>query len=132
MADFLKERIAQHLREIREKKDMTQEDVARAVGVTTRQYQRWERAVSTPYWRNIEALADVLGVAPEVIVDYPNAANGTTPSEGDRLARMRRDMAEIEARSVSNSERIAALERRIEDLIRQLEAPQTTKKRGAR
>jgi transcriptional regulator with XRE-family HTH domain len=117
MADLLKERIARHLREIREQKDMTQEQVARAVGVTTRQYQRWEGAISTPYWRNIEALAEAFGVEPGVIVDYPD---GTTPPE-DRLARMRRDMAGIEARGSTNAERIAALERQVAELTRRLE-----------
>lgn len=137
--DLLKERIARHLTEIRERKGMTQDQVAREVGVTTRQYQRWEGAMSTPYWRNIEALAEALGVSPTEIVDYQ--ADGKGPPQETREARLMRDMAELEARVAGLSERLARTEElnaaraeaydrlaKAEDRIKALE----TRKRAAR
>lgn len=40
-----------------------QPDAARALGISGRQYQRLEKAQSTPRWRTIEQIADRMGIS---------------------------------------------------------------------
>ena len=48
------------LKEIREKKNMTQEDLANAVGVTQGAISQWENGFSKPGFDNIKKLAAAL------------------------------------------------------------------------
>lgn len=58
-----RERVAQRLAQLRETHDLTQEQAAARVGVvTTRQWQRWEAGESTPYPRNLDAIAAAFGI----------------------------------------------------------------------
>lgn len=52
----------------------TQEDVARALGVTTRAYQRWERGEGEPHPHRAVELGAVLGVDPISLYEDDKAA----------------------------------------------------------
>lgn len=107
MTDLLKDRIAMRIKDLRTDARLTQEEVARAVGVSTRHYVRWEKGESLPYWRNIELLAETFDVEPGVIVDAENASvPGQDPNT--RIASLMRE--------------VAALEQKVEQLTRMLEA----------
>jgi transcriptional regulator with XRE-family HTH domain len=107
MSDLLKDRIAMRIKDLRTERRLTQEQMARAVGVSTRHYVRWEKGESLPYWRNIELLAEAFDVEPGVIVD---AENGSIPGQdpSTRIAALTRELA--------------ALEQKVEQLTRMLEA----------
>jgi transcriptional regulator with XRE-family HTH domain len=107
MADLLKDRIAIRIKELRTERQLTQEEVARLVGVSTRHYVRWERGTSLPYWRNVERLAEAFEVEPGAIVDAEDSSiTGQDPKT--RIAALTRE--------------VAALEQKVESLTRLLEA----------
>lgn len=54
--------LQERLRALRKEKKETQVQVAEAVGVTDRQYQRFESGVNLPGFENLCALADHFGV----------------------------------------------------------------------
>ena len=61
---------------LREKKSATQKAVAEAIGVTVRQYQRFEKGEQKPGFDNLVALADYF----EVSIDY---LTGRSNQSGD-------------------------------------------------
>lgn len=56
-----KEAVASKLAELREQHDLSQEQAAARVGITHRQWQRWEHGESVPYPRNLDAIAARFG-----------------------------------------------------------------------
>jgi transcriptional regulator with XRE-family HTH domain len=56
------EKVSARLTELRERHGLSQEDAARKVGITVRQWQRWETGESMPYPRNLDAVASSFGV----------------------------------------------------------------------
>lgn len=56
-----KETVVRKLTELRAAHDLTQERAAAKVGVTVRQWQRWEGGASVPYARNLSQVADAFG-----------------------------------------------------------------------
>jgi transcriptional regulator with XRE-family HTH domain len=54
--------IAGRIREIREGKGWTREQLAKAAGVSVRAIVQWERSEREPSWSNVLALASALGV----------------------------------------------------------------------
>jgi transcriptional regulator with XRE-family HTH domain len=57
------EKVSERLRELRERQGLSQEDAARKVGITHRQWQRWETGASMPYPRNLDAVASAFGIS---------------------------------------------------------------------
>ena len=55
--------LQERMRELRKEKGETQVQVAAAIGVTDRQYQRFETGVNLPGYENFVALADHFGVS---------------------------------------------------------------------
>lgn len=106
MSDLLKDRIAGRIRDLRIDANMTQEEVARLVGVSTRHYVRWERGHALPYWRNIEKIAEAFDITPEAIVDAENSSVPNHP--GERILELKRE--------------VSALEQKVEALTRLVEA----------
>jgi transcriptional regulator with XRE-family HTH domain len=53
---------------------LTQAELAHEVGVTLRQYQRWEAGTSEPQFRSVRALAERLGCEPASF--YESEPNG--------------------------------------------------------
>lgn len=58
-----KETVSRQLTELREAHQLTQEKAAAHVGVTMRQWQRWESGESVPYSRNLDAIAEKFGIS---------------------------------------------------------------------
>lgn len=98
MADLLKTRIAERIRALRLEREMTQEQVARRVGVTWRHYQRWEKGESTPYWPNIEKLADAFGVSANEIIDPLGSSLTTEGNVNAKIGEMARQIADLQSR----------------------------------
>ncbi len=68
------------LKEFRERKFWSQQELADAAGTTKANISRIERGEQAPQGRTIRKLADALGVAPEDLVDW-EAGTSATPSE---------------------------------------------------
>jgi len=56
------------LRDLRKEKKLTQLDVATALGITVRQYQRYESGEQTTTLENLIALADFFDVSLDYLV----------------------------------------------------------------
>ena len=55
--------LQERMRELRKERKETQKQVADAIGVTDRQYQRFETVVNLPGFENLVAIADHFGVS---------------------------------------------------------------------
>ena len=55
--------IAERITELRKKKNMTQEDVARAIGVTNQAVSKWEAGINYPDVELIPRIASLFGVS---------------------------------------------------------------------
>ncbi len=87
-----RERIAERLTELREQHSLTQENAAARVGVTLRQWQRWEAGESVPYPRNLDSIASKFGLS--VAEFFDETENGTVRNE---LAALRAEVTELRA-----------------------------------
>lgn len=72
-----KERVVERLAQLREQHSLTQEQAAQRVGVTHRQWQRWEAGESVPYPRNLDLIASKFGITVGEFFDEVAASNGT-------------------------------------------------------
>jgi transcriptional regulator with XRE-family HTH domain len=54
--------VAQRLGQLREQHELTQEQAAQKVGITVRQWQRWEDGTSMPHARNLKNVADAFKI----------------------------------------------------------------------
>lgn len=96
--NLMREQIGENIKQARLKRGLTQEEVARDVGVTVRNYQRWERGLVTPYYRNLQAIAFALDVEEaELLGDMPREIG--TDSMDARLTRLQRDIASLDGRA---------------------------------
>lgn len=85
-----KETVVRKLTELREAHDLTQERAAAKVGVTVRQWQRWESGASVPYARNISAIAGRFGINEGEFFEpgtepERESSNGNDASQLDRI-----------------------------------------------
>lgn len=71
-----KERVAERLLQLREVHSLTQEQAAAHVGVTMRQWQRWEAGDSMPYARNLEQIAERFEVP---VADFYDGQSAMSP-----------------------------------------------------
>lgn len=69
-----KERIAERLAELRGLRGFSQEQAAGFVGITVRQWQRWEAGESVPYPRNLDTIASRFGISVAEFFDGDGAA----------------------------------------------------------
>lgn len=124
-----RETVVRKLTELREVHGLTQERAAGQVGVTVRQWQRWESGKSVPYARNISAIAEHFGINEGEFFDPPEErrpASTPTPFAGpdalaaqleriearlDALERIEQRLAEMHGMLVNGEEVIAQLDR---------------------
>ena len=95
-----RERVVERLSELRERASLSQEDAARKVGVTHRQWQRWESGESMPYPRNLDKVASAFGISvAEFFDDVPLTVPDTRSDQLDRieteLAGLRADIKQL-------------------------------------
>jgi transcriptional regulator with XRE-family HTH domain len=117
-----REKIAQRLGELRERDSLTQEQAAAKVGVTLRQWQRWEVGESVPYPRNLDAVASRFGITVAEFFD---------PEEGavDRVAILETKVSELEAQITALQAGLASLAADNLRRTREREAPAGTGRR---
>ncbi len=63
--------IGERIRQIREEKGLTQEKVAKWAGVTAASLSRWENEEREPTFRNVEKIAQALGVTMAEMIKEP-------------------------------------------------------------
>jgi transcriptional regulator with XRE-family HTH domain len=80
-----REKVTERLLELRERHGLSQEDAAHKVGITTRQWQRWETGESMPYPRNLDAVASAFGIS---IVEFFDPEPVAQPADADQLDRI--------------------------------------------
>ena len=78
------EKVSARLLQLRERQGLSQEDAARKVGITTRQWQRWETGESMPYPRNLDMVASRFGISISEFFDEETPAT-LEPDQLDRL-----------------------------------------------
>ena len=59
--------INEKIAELRKRKNITQEELARALGVTNQAVSKWERAVCCPDISLLPALADTFGISIDLL-----------------------------------------------------------------
>jgi len=67
----LKHRVGKRLRKIRRNLDITQEQLAEAVGVTAESISNIERGKTAPSFETMEKIAEVLKVPVRDLFDFP-------------------------------------------------------------
>lgn len=71
-------RVGEVLKEIREKqKGLRQEDVAKALGISTKAYANIENNVSDITLTRLQELSDILGVSPEYVLNFQDKSTYT-------------------------------------------------------
>lgn len=84
-----RERLVERLEELRERHGLSQEDAARKVGITHRQWQRWESGDSTPYPSSLSKIASAFGITVAEFFDEEGLPPAKTPDpQLDRLEDM--------------------------------------------
>lgn len=128
-----KETVSRKLAELRDAHDLTQERAAAHVGVTMRQWQRWEGGQSVPYPRNLDAIAERFGIGVEEFFDEPRDPgpdNGLRPvTQLDRVEAKLDTILEI--LSGEDDGRLDETIRRVRESLRR-PAPQASPARAAR
>lgn len=87
--DERERRLGDRLQELRLAHGLTQENAAPRVGVSYRQWQRWEGNESEPHAANLKKIADAFGIS---VAELLGLANGA--SQLDRVEAMLRTLTE--------------------------------------
>ena len=74
------------LREVRERKFLSQQELADLTGLSKPNISRLENGHQKPYPKTVRRLAEALGVAPEELVDWGAGAEGETTEQGKAAA----------------------------------------------
>jgi transcriptional regulator with XRE-family HTH domain len=90
-----KELIAERLAELRGTRGQSQEQAAAFVGITVRQWQRWEAGESVPYPRNLEVVASRYGISVAEFFDGPSPV----PTDDAMAELLERQNANLERQS---------------------------------
>ena len=80
--------LQERMRELRKERKETQRQVADAIGVTDRQYQRFETGVNLPGFENLVGIADHFGVSLDYLAGR-KCRGGFPPFRGTRSCRGR-------------------------------------------
>lgn len=106
-----KERVVERLVQLREVHGLTQEQAAARVGVTVRQWQRWEAGKSMPYPRNLDMIAAKFGIT---VADFFDE-DVVTESLDDRVQELLAKQNANLARQTEILERLEVTLARIEE-----------------
>ena len=105
-----KERLAERLLELRTNAGLSQEGAAQKVGVTVRQWQRWEQGESVPYPRNLDTIASRFGITVAEFFDEPPRADIAAT-----LAALSERIAELEQTANEQAEEMAEMQAALRD-----------------
>jgi transcriptional regulator with XRE-family HTH domain len=70
--DEFQKRLGDHLRELREKRNLTQADLANLIGKDRQSYQRVEAGITNPTVWYLYNIAKALNVPPKELIDFLN------------------------------------------------------------
>ena len=88
MADPIKLRIGRNLRQLREERGMTQEEISHECNVSWRSWQRWERGHAQPTWKSIVQVSGELGIDTEEIIGTRDAGALRPEPLEDQVAKL--------------------------------------------
>ena len=115
-ANLLNGRISRSLKALRRRDKLTQEEVARGVGVSWRNYQRWEKGRVTPRPESVVELAAFFGVTEREIYGFdPAGADGSGQQDGELVEELLNTIAVLVPRVDRLTLRVAELERQSPD-----------------
>lgn len=80
-----REKVMERLLDLRERHGLSQEHAAQKVGITHRQWQRWEQGESMPYPRNLDAVASAFGISITDFFDPAEPVLDSDPAQLDRI-----------------------------------------------
>ena len=63
-----------NIRQLREANDMTQEDLAKKLGVKPPAVSKWERGLAYPRMDNVARMAEIFGVSMDVVMGLKSAS----------------------------------------------------------
>lgn len=86
----MKIQIAQNIRKMRKQRDMMQEQLAEALGVSIAAVSKWERGVAMPDLSYIVEMADLFGVSMDVLVGY-QVQSGACKDLEERIHNLQRE-----------------------------------------
>ena len=109
--NLLNGRISRSLKSLRKRDKLTQEEVARGVGVSWRNYQRWEKGRVTPRPENVAELAAFFGVTEREIYGFDPAAQDGSGTDGELVEELINTIAVLVPRVDRLTLRVAELER---------------------
>lgn len=92
----MKIQISDNIRDLRKERDMMQEQLAEALGVSVGAVSKWERGAAVPDLSYILEMADLFGVSVDALVGY-RVRSGTAADLEDRIHDLQRAKAYGEA-----------------------------------
>jgi transcriptional regulator with XRE-family HTH domain len=78
---WLKIRFGKRLRQVRRERDLTQEQLAEAVGVSAEAVSNFERGVHAPSFETLEKLSEALRVTVHELFLFPQEGQLSRPDE---------------------------------------------------
>ena len=114
-ANLLNGRISRSLKALRRRDKLTQEEVARGVGVSWRNYQRWEKGRVTPRPESVVELAAFFGVTERELYGFDPSADGSGQQDGALVEELLNTIAVLVPRVDRLTLRVAELERQSPD-----------------
>lgn len=92
----MKIQIAENIRVMRKQRDMMQEQLAEALGVSVGAVSKWERGAAQPDLRYIVEMADLFGVSTDALLGYHVQSDACSALE-ERIHRLQREKNYAEA-----------------------------------
>lgn len=86
----MKTTIDQNIRNMRKKRNMMQEQLAEALGVSTGAVSKWERGAAIPELRYIMEMADIFGVSTDVLIGY-QVRDSSCDALGQRILNLQQE-----------------------------------------
>ncbi len=114
-ANLLNGRISRSLKGLRKRDKLTQEEVARGIGVSWRNYQRWEKGRVTPRPENVAELAAFFKVSEREIYGFDPAGQDGNGADGELVEELINTIAVLVPRVDRLTLRVAELERQAPD-----------------
>lgn len=124
-----RERIALLLADLRERHALTQEQAAAKVGVTLRQWQRWEAGTSVPYPRNIELVAARFGIDVAEFFDPPTVIPTDAARLEAKLDQVLAELADVRRENRRLAKEFVAREMELLEALKAVQPPK--RKRGS-
>lgn len=108
MRNMWNSEVGRNIRQLRDERGWSQEELARRSGCSWRAVQRWERGHAQPRWDSLTQLAEGFGVDPMTLV---GPGGGTTEPIETQIGRMSIQIADLETKLGSLIQKVASHER---------------------